>query len=482
MVACLGSQNGEPTDQARAMIATLQNAALDGLRPEDYDAGKWNARLEMFKTSPPASEGDLVRFDVALTVSAMRYVSDLRLGRVNPRLFHFEFDLPRKAMDLSEFLRQKLVDAQDVAAAIDSVEPPFPAYHRTIAALRRYLELARLDSGRPLHLRRTPVKPGDHYGGVRRLVELLRLTGDLPADEGADGMTYTPALADGVRVFQRRHGLDITGWLDAQTVKQMNVPLARRVLQLQLTLERWRWAPHGFDRPPIVVNIPEFRLHTVDQQLHWGLSMKVVVGRAYRHQTPVFAGELQSIIFRPYWNVPLNIQRNELLPLMAKRPSYLAEHGYEIVDRNENVVADASASIDDLRSGKLRIRQKPGPDNALGLIKFDFPNTYAVYMHGTPAQELFSRSRRDFSHGCIRVEDPVALAEWALRNEPEWTSERIHSAMYGDETLRVTLQQSIPVLIVYGTAVVMEDGEVRFFSDIYGQDKALERGLAESHP
>jgi L,D-transpeptidase YcbB len=474
-------RNGEPTNQARAILTILQDAALEGLRPDDYDGVKWNDRIALLQASPPPSEWDLIRFDVALTVSTMRYVSDLHLGRVNPRLYHFQLDTQPKTLDLSEFLQLKLVDAPDVAAAIESLEPPFPAYQRTIMALRRYLDLAQHDSERTLPVLKTPVKPGERYSGVRRLVDLLELTGDLPAGQGADGMTYTAALAEGVKVFQRRHGLDVTGVLDPQAVKQMNVPLAQRVLQLQLTLERWRWAPHGLGRLPIVVNIPEFRLHAIDRQFHWGLSMKVVVGRAYRHQTPVFAGEIKSIIFRPYWNVPLNIQRNELLPQIEKNPSYLEEHSYEVTDQKENVVVDSDAKSD-LRSGRLRIRQKPGPDNALGLIKFDLPNAYDVYMHDTPAKELFSRSRRDFSHGCIRVENPVALAAWVLQNQPEWTVENILSAMYGNETFRVTLKQSIPVLIVYGTAVVMEDGEVRFFNDIYGHDRALERGLAESHP
>lgn len=474
-------RGGESTDQARAVMAILQNAALEGLRPEDYDAERWNARAGAFKESP-LTEWELIRFDVALTVSAMRYVSDLNLGRVNPRLFHFELDSKEKTVDLSEFLRQKLVDTQDVAGAMGSLEPPFPAFQRTLAALRRYTELARHDSGQPLPWPGKPVKPGDFYHGVPRLVELLQATGDLALGQSSDETTYTPALAEGVKLFQQRHGLDVNGLLDGQTAKQLNVPLAGRVLQLQLTLERWRWAPHRFDRPPIVVNIPEFRLHTNDQQFHWALAMKVVVGRAYRHRTPVFAGELKSVIFRPYWNVPLSIQREELLPQMEKNPSYLAEHSYEIVDGDDNVVADGMEKKDQLRSGELRIRQKPGPDNALGLVKFDFPNAYNVYMHGTPALELFSRTRRDFSHGCIRVEDPVALAAWVLRDQPEWTAERIRSAMQGDETLQVPLNQSIPVLIVYGTAIVMEDGEVRFFDDIYGHDKALERALAENHP
>jgi murein L,D-transpeptidase YcbB/YkuD len=178
--------------------------------------------------------------------------------------------------------------------------------------------------------------------------------------------------------------------------------------------------------------------------------------------------------------VPLAIQREEFIPKIEEKPAYLAENSYDIVDSDGSVV-DEDPSRDEvrekLRSGQLGIRQRPGPDNALGLVKFDFPNQFDVYMHGTPPTELFSKSRRDFSHGCIRVEDPVSLAQWILRDRPEWTAENIRNAMYAETAIRVALSKPIPVLIVYGTAVVMEDGEVRFFDDIYGHDAALERAL-----
>ena len=475
-------RESKPTPQALAIITVLRAADLQGLRPDDYDGPYWGAHLLVFQQSREPSEWELSRFDVALTVSAMRYISDLHLGRVNPLLFHFEFDPQGNALDLSEFVRQRLVDSQDLSADIQTVEPPFPAYRRTIDALRKYMELINHDDGQALPTPQEPVRIGETYLGIPHLVKLLQAFGDLPMSGNVPGLIFSPLLSEAVRHFQERHGLDVNGTLDLPTVRELNVPLGRRVLQLQLTLERWRWLPHKFERPPIVINIPEFRLHTDDRQFHWVLSMKVVVGRAYHHQTPVFASELKAVILRPYWNVPISIQRAELLPHVNKDPSYLAKHSYEIVDRNGNVVPSDSANKEDLRSGRLAIRQKPGPANALGLIKFDFPNAHDVYMHGTPVTELFSRSRRDFSHGCIRVEDPVELAAWVLQDKPEWTTEQIRSAIHGDKTIRVSLDKPIPVVIVYGTAVVMEDGEVRFFDDIYGQDAALERVLAQSHP
>jgi murein L,D-transpeptidase YcbB/YkuD len=311
--------------------------------------------------------------------------------------------------------------------------------------------------------------------------------GDLSGKEAvsASETTYSGALVEAVKRFQQRHGLLPDGRLGARTLRAMNVPLSRRVTQLELTLERWRWMPHKFQAPPIIVNIPEFRVRAVDDKYRWVLSMKVVVGRAYRHKTPVFASTLRSVTFRPYWNVPFKIQKDELVPLFEKDPSYLAQHSYEVVDGRENVITDSFVSddvMDQLRSGQLSVRQRPGADNALGLIRFDFPNPYDVYMHGTPSTELFSRSRRDFSHGCIRVEDPVALAEWVLWSTPKWGPEQIRAAMDGSETMRVEVARPIPVLIVYATVVVMENGDVHFFDDIYRYDAELERALAKHHP
>jgi L,D-transpeptidase YcbB len=375
-----------------------------------------------------------------------------------------------------------LASGTDIASRVQDVEPPFPAYRRTILALQKYRELAHEDGGESLPVAGKTIQPGDSYLGVPRLFRLLRLLGDLPPGATAPSSTvYQGTLLEAVNRFQGRHGIESTGIIDEETLKALNIPIARRVTQLELTLERWRWVPHEFVRPPIVVNIPEFRLHADDESYHWVLSMKVVVGTAYRHQTPVFASEIRSVIFRPYWNVPLGIQRDEFIPKIEENPAYLAENSYDIVDSKGNVVDEDPARDevkDKLRSGQLGIRQRPGPDNALGLVKFDFPNQFDVYMHGTPSTDLFSKSRRDFSHGCIRVEDPVSLSQWILRDRPEWTAKNIRDAMYGESTVRVALLKPIPVLVVYGTAVVMEDGEVHFFDDIYGHDAALERSLA----
>lgn len=483
------TRGGEPTSQARAIIEVMQGADAKGLGAEDYDGSRWAARLARLKPGTPRpADADVARFDLALTVSLMRYISDLHIGKLNPKLFHFGFDIEHKKYDLPDLLRSRLVDAPDVRDVLAQVEPPFAGYRRAQQALQRYMALAREGDGEKLPGTAKPVEPGDSYAGVARLARLLQRVGDLPpgAAPAADAQIYQGALVEAVKRFQARHGLEPDGRLGKSTLAQLNTPLSRRVRQLQLTLERWRWAPHEFARPPIVVNVPEFRLRTLDDSAQNNLEMNVVVGRAYRHQTPVFEGEMRFVIFRPYWSVPASIQRAELVPKVAKDRSYLAKNGYEVMGAGGQVVVGNGPVSDDvlakLRALRLSIRQTPGPKNALGLAKFLFPNEHDVYLHGTPSQALFSRARRDFSHGCIRLEKPDVLAAWVLRDKPAWTLDRIHQAMHGAAPVQVKLDQTIPVLIVYGTAVARENGEVCFFEDIYGHDAALERMLDKGYP
>jgi murein L,D-transpeptidase YcbB/YkuD len=476
------------TPQAVAMIQIFKQALLKGLNPEDYDASRWDARLaKMQQVASPPSEADLVSFDLALTVCTMRYISGLHNGRINPQHIKFGFDAGSTKYDLPDFIRSEVLPASDVNPLIVELEPQLLGYQRAEAALATYTKLAAEGDGQPLPIPDKGVRSGKPYLGMAQLVRRLRKLGDLSTDNAppANAAIYDGAVVDAVKRFQVRHGLEPDGVLGKGTIAQLNTPLSIRVQQLQLTLERYRWLPPGFPQPPIEVNIPEFRLRTLRRQPAWNLSMKVVVGKAFRHHTPVFANYMRYLIFRPYWEVPLSIQRAEMIPKILRDRNYLASDGFEVVNSDGDFVTDGAVSdgvLSGLRSGALNIRQKPGPKNALGLVKFIFPNSYNVYLHSTPAVELFSKARRDFSHGCIRVEDPVALAAWVLRDRPEWDVDRIRAVMNGDQTMQVNLKQPIPVLIIYSTAVVEPDGEVRFFQDIYDDDAALKKVLAAGYP
>ena len=480
-------RDGAPSAPAKALLQVLRSASSKGLDPEDYDASRWSARLARLRPecSQPA-EADLVAFDLALTVSTLRYASDVSIGKINPRIFCFGLDVDRNKCDLTGVLLE-LRNANDVPSLLQQLEPPFEAYRRAEGALGAYIAMANEDDGEPLPNTKKPVEPGDSYPGAARLERLLRRLGDLPPGAVQSDGVFQGALVDALEHFQIRHGLDPDGRIGKATLKQLNTPLSGRVRQLQLVLERWRWIPRTFSRPPVIVNIPEFRLRALNDRYETELEMKVVVGGAYRRQTPVFTNAMTHVIFRPYWNVPRSIQRAELVPKIAQDSSYLAKNDYEIVNSRGNVVAAIGAPVtsellSQLRAGKLAIRQVPGPKNALGFIKFMFPNEYNVYLHGTPAKALFSKSRRDFSHGCIRVEKPEELAAWVFKDQPEWTMDRIRGAENGAKTQQVNLPKPIPVLILYATAIVNEKGEVFFFDDIYGHDAALEQVLAKGYP
>lgn len=481
--------NMQPTPQARAVVALLQNAGDKGLSAEDYDGPRWAARLAMLRPlDRQPTEMSAIKFDLALTVSLMRYISALHTGRIDPREFGIKVDVAQRKYHLPQFIEDHVVHSPDVTASLSQVEPPYPGYKRTIQALEKYRRLLAVqDTGQPLPKVKKTVDPEHSYAGLQRLVRFLHLVGDLPTSVQipAGDNVYQGPLVDAVKRFQDRHGLDPDGRLGRRTIAEINVPLSQRVQQIELTLERWRWLPKQYGEAPIVVNIPEFRLRAYDKHFHVAVTMKVVVGKAYNHKTPIFMSSLQSVIFRPYWDVPISIVRAEIVPALRHNPHYLDKQNMEIVDARRRVLPDQTVRatvLDELRNGTLFLRQRPGPNNSLGLIKFDFPNGYSVYMHDTPARVLFSRSRRDFSHGCIRLENAAALADWVLRDNPGWDAGRIRAAMDGADTQEVKLAHPIPVLIVYGTAIVRSDGLVRFYDDLYGQDAALAQALRTQYP
>jgi murein L,D-transpeptidase YcbB/YkuD len=479
-------EGSQPVPQAWSLIERFRDAAKKGLDPEDYDASRWEERIRALQS--PASGLAAARFDVALTVCTMRYVSDLRIGRINPQHLDFGLSSEQKKYDLAQFLRDRILTTSDLQALLDEVEPPFAGYRRTEQALARYIELARNDDGGKLPVVTKPIASGQPYAGVPRLARFLRVVGDLPTSDNMteDSEAYGGQLVDAVKNFQRRHGLDADGRLGPATIKQLNVPLQDRVVQLQLTLERWRWLPSEFPAPPIIVNIPDFRLRALDENNKVVMDMRVVVGKAMRTQTPVFSRDMTYVVLRPYWNVPTSILRGEIVPAIERDRGYTARHNYEVTTHDGRIITSGEISdevLAQLRAGKLAVRQKPGPANALGLVKLIFPNEYSVYLHSTPSPDLFSRSRRDFSHGCIRVEKPAELAAWALRNNPGWTLERVEQGMQsGKDDVTVNLAKRAPVFIVYGTALAYENGDVHFSDDIYGHDAKLSVALGKGRP
>ena len=475
---------GRPTANARDALAVLGGAADDALNPDDYYEdllGNLAPRIEI--TSSRVS--DLARFDVALSAGMLRYLEDLHIGRVDPLTIGIRLTARRDPHDFPALLRSAMADQRVMALAAE-LRPPFAQYRLLRDMLAHYRSLAR----NPMLVAPPPftasVHPDEPFTGLGALYHELVALGDLPVDTPVprEPGRYQGVLVEGVKRFQIRHGLEADGVLGKNTIAALRVPQTWRVRQIELALERLRWLPHLGNERSIALNIPMFRLWGWDVKPNGApaLSMDVIVGRALRTQTPVFVEEMREVIFRPYWNVPRSILRHEVLPKIEHDPDYLRRENMEIVrgaeDDAESVelTADAFAG---LRKGVLRVRQRPGPKNSLGLIKFESPNEEGVYMHGTPAQALFARSRRDFSHGCVRVADPVALATWVLQDRTEWTRDRILAATSGSQTIHVTLPRPIKVILFYTTAAVMpDDGTIRFAEDIYRQDARLDRALA----
>ena len=486
--------NGKPSAQAKAFMQAFDESAKKGLIPADYDAGLWSARVAKLAGK---NDDDVATFDAAMTVNVMRYISDLRIGRVNPTHFNFDIHTTEKKYDLAEFVSDNAVDVSDVPKLIESVEPDSEAYRRLEAALGTYVDLQKKQEGtpalqQPLVTVAKAVSAGGSYAAADALGTRLLLEGDLPAEgaPAAGSTVYTKDLAGGVKRYQERHGLTTDGKLTASTIASLNVPMKRRVQQISDSLERWRWLPDGYVNAPLVVNLPEFVLrgytngeakdHTLD------FTMKVVVGKVVgEHQTPVFTHEMKYLIFRPFWNVPVSIIKKELTAHIDKSGvGYLATKNFETVDRQGRPV---NATAEQVEHGGVIVREKPGPKNSLGLIKFMFPNEYDIYLHSTPQPELFERTRRDFSHGCVRVQKPDELAVWVLAhgqaNPGDWDLEKVQDAMNtGEDNKTVGLKKPLPIVIFYLTANVEEDGDIHFFDDIYSYDKQLDDVLAKGRP
>ncbi len=454
------TDDARPSDRYRQLTETLGRAGDHGLPVSWYTiaAGAGAAGDE------PMSAGAAARFDVEATATFFRYALHLTSGRLDPRALQRLWTLEPKRPDLVAALTSA-VQSDDLAAAMQHLQPAHAGYRELQQALVRYRTIA-AKGGWPSLPPAARLKPGHRSELMPALRQRLAMEGDLDAaHEKNPDLVFDEPVVEAVKRFEERHRLRPDGILDAETVKALNVPVEHRIRAIELNLERWRWLPDAMPSRYLLVNVPDFRLEAVEQGRPV-MNMRVVVG-APDNKTPIFADEMTHVVFSPYWNVPPGIAGEETIPRAASDPAFLARNNMEVVGANGDVLDPSS--VDWSNTQGLRIRQRPGSGNALGGVKFMFPNTFDVYLHDTNATALFDRLDRGMSHGCVRVEEPHKLAQYVLRDQPDWTADRIAAAMTSGQETHVKLETRIPVYIVYKTAWV-HDGGVRFLKDLYGHD------------
>jgi murein L,D-transpeptidase YcbB/YkuD len=486
--------DGKLQPAAEELVAMLAGLDDEGLVPGDYRVPALTAAMQR------AADGDLApgggeELEVGLTWAALLAASHLRHGRLTPEEMGDRWRMRREPVDLPAVLAEALASGE-VAETLRRLDPDHPQFVGLLAELRRYREIA-ARGGWPT-VPTGPVLSAGERGDRARLVALARrlqaegFLAEVPAElagaagapragEGGENAgaaaqaVYGEELAAAVRRFQHTRTLAEDGSLGEETQAELNVSIADRLRQIALNVERWRWVPDDLGRDVVLVNIPGYTLD-VEQDRRIVQSMAVVVGEE-GWETPVFADEIEYLVVNPYWNVPPGILEEEVLPAVRADRGYLAAHDMEVVRGFGEDPAPAGVGALLAGEGEVRVRQRPGAENPLGRIKFMFPNDDDIYLHDTPAGDLFQQPDRSASHGCIRVERPLELADWLLRGSREWDAQRLRAAIESGKTEDVALPRKTPVYLLYFTAAVRPDGRLELYEDIYGLDAAHARAL-----
>lgn len=464
--------DGRPRPEANQLVEFLGGLDAEGLDPLDYRPRELAAALEAAGKGESSTRPEDV--EVGLTWAALLAASDLHYGRATPQVVEKRWLVKREKVDLPQVLQQGL-EKGEVVEALKALDPQHAQFKALLAALQRYREIAK-NGGWP-QVPKGPVLTEGESGDparLRALAERLHAEGFLaaipeslaaaqPAAAPQPGAApqpaakpvkaiYGPELADAVRRFQSTRTVEIDGSLGPETQEELNVPVQKRLRQIALNVERWRWVPDTFGERAVVVNLPGFRLDVLENDKSV-MTMRTVVGEE-GWETPVFSDRIRYLVLNPYWNVPPGIFEKEIKPAMASDPGYLYTHDMEWMENGDSV------------------RQRPGPKNPLGVVKFMFPNDYDIYLHDTPADALFDEPDRQLSHGCIRVEYPLELADYLVRDDPKWNGGEVRAAIERGEQKDVPLKKPVPVYLLYFTAMPRNDGAVAFYEDIYDLDRA----------
>ena len=474
------SNNGVARASARSVLAYLASDP-ETSRSDRADVAILDGVARRFDTTH-ASADERGLFDLGIDIAIARHAFVHAQGRVDPSVVHAEWSLAPAELDLPK-VRTALAAGSDAGSTFAALEPQTRAYQMLVAGLA---EVRREDADSALRLPASPahaVRAGGRYADAQPLARVLVRLGELPAtfDVNAVRTTYTKPLSDAIARWQNRKLKKgrVTGALSEPVLSALLDEYQRRGERLAMAIERWRWLPRSFSNEPLVVNLPEYRLHTYSRfqgDSADPLGMNVVIGRADSNATPVFAANMTQVVFSPQWHVPTSIMLKEILPGATNNAAYLDKHNYELTTGNGRLLPNTARNIARIGTGVM-VRQRSGDDNSLGKVKFLLPNPYDIYLHDTPSRSLFLRVRRDFSHGCVRLGNPMAMARYVLGSQPVWTDSKITEAMNAGVELFVRVPRPIPVLIVYQTAVADADGSVRYFNDVYGHDRTLSDAL-----
>lgn len=474
-------------EAAEALAEAIGRAGEDGLVPSDYHLAAIHdllaeicERLSVNELIPVDWWADL---DLVLSDAFLIYGSHLAAGRVDPETLYTDWRIDPRTLKLLPFLVQA-ASTGDVERALNQLRPTHGGYANLRNALVRLHALAAA-GGWPVLALQPMLRPGDRGSAVYALRCRLDVSDDVDPSATADPSVFDATLVAAVNRFQRRHGLKADGIVGPDTYARLNVSVQRRIRQVGLNLERWRWLPHHLGNRYIIVNTADFTLNAIDNG-RLALTMRVVVGRPAR-RSPVFSAKMGHLVINPYWNVPTTIAVEDILPKVQKDVAHLNRQGIRVF-RSWNAVAPevdpATVNWQAYHADRFPfgLRQDPGPQNALGRIKFMFPNEFAVYLHDTPDRALFEQVQRDLSSGCIRVEAPVALADFVLAGDDRWTSETLQEVIEIGETKTIRIDHPIPVHLLYMTAWTDESGSLQFRGDIYGLDDGLARALTRRRP
>ncbi len=476
------TRDGFPLPAADTLARAIKGADAEGLQPGNYHLERIEATLAEIRQILIRNErpdaANIINLEFLLSDAYLTYAAHLLNGRVNPETLHAdEWTMYPSRFNLARHL-SKAIEGGDIEVSLKGLMPAQPGYGRLKTALVVHRALAE-SGGWPAIPGDGRLEKGTKTDRVPALRSRLKVTGDMPAPVDSASDLFDEAVEEAVKRFQRRHGLYDDGIVGNRTLRALNVPVERRIRQIELNLERWRWLPQNLGNPYILVNIAGYGLEVVENEAPV-LTMKIVVGTAFQ-KTPVFSGKMTYIEMNPYWNVPHSIATEETLGKIRKNPEFFAKENMRVFTAGPNGEEVSPAAIDWSQLSEnnfpYRLRQEPGPRNPLGRIKFMFPNKHSVYLHDTSDPQLFKKERRGFSHGCIRIEKPMDMAEFVTRGSKDWSREKVAAVLKTKETTVAYLPKPIPVHILYFTAWGNGDGTVHFLEDIYRRDERLEKAL-----